>query len=180
MWAPMTALFPKARLGISEPLVSSSPCFPIPSPLCPQPSGLLKGRCPESLRGRGAGAVPWGPGQPTALLSPPLLSPVSCPPRLCLSAAPQPLCTITVTESIPWNNHIFQSAPSSLPNTMLGILTSQAPRGFSREAGALGGGPAQHPLLAGVQTTLFLEGAGELGENKDREALESVSRFSWS
>lgn len=104
---------------------------------------------------------------------------MSCLPRLCLSAGPQLLCTITVTESIPWNNHIFRSAPS-LPNTMLGILTSQAPRGFSREAGALGGGLAQHPLLAGVQTTLFLERAGELGENKEREALENISRFSWS
>lgn len=41
-------------------------------------------------------------------------------------------------------------------------------------------GRAQHPLLAGAQTILFLNGAEELGESKDREVLESKSRFSWS
>ena len=41
-------------------------------------------------------------------------------------------------------------------------------------------GRAQHPLLAGAQTILFLDGAEELGESKDREALESKPRFSWS
>ena len=35
-------------------------------------------------------------------------------------------------------------------------------------------GRAQHPLLSGVQTTLFLDGAEELGESKDREASASL------
>jgi len=153
---------------------SPSLLFSVPNPL-----GVPKGQSLESLRGQGSRAVAWGPGRPTALLCPLLLSPMSCPPRLWLSAAPQPLCTIAVTESIPWNNHIFRLAPSSLLNTMLGNPDQPGLERLLQRSRRLVG-RAQHPLLAGAQTTLFLDGAEELGESKDREALESKSRFSWS
>lgn len=127
---------------------SPSLLFSVPNPL-----GVPKGQSLESLRGQGSRAVAWGPGRPTALLCPLLLSPMSCPPRLWLSAAPQPLCTIAVTESIPWNNHIFRLAPSSLLNTMLGNPDQPGldSRGFSREAGDLWGGLSTLSLLGPKQ-----------------------------
>ena len=90
VWVPLTALF-------LEDLAPSRSLLFLPHPVSPslwlsvlQASGVLKGQCPEWLRGEGAERLHpgWGPGQPTARPSPPVLSLGSCPPRFCLSAAP--------------------------------------------------------------------------------------------
>ena len=124
------------------------PCsFPSLSPTLWSPQG----HCLESLRGWGVGRAPCGPGQPTAFPRSPFcllcLSLLLRPPCLCLATAPQPVCTFAVTESIPWNNRIFQSAPFSLPSMMLGNPNQPGPKRLLQRDRALKGGPGTLSLL---------------------------------
>ena len=142
VWPPWQPCSCKPWLGISEPLLSSLSCFSIPSPLCPQPSGVPKGQCLESLRGEGSRAVPWGPGRPTAPTAP-----CYCLPCLALlaSASPQPprLSAPLLSQSqFPGIITFSGWLPPPCQTWCWEIPISQASRGFSREAGDWWGGPS--------------------------------------
>lgn len=135
---PVTAVFLELWLDISERLDSSSPCcycpFPSLSPTLCSSQGPVPG-IPEGCGSRGCSpafrSAHWlspalhhlSPTSPLHRPSSPLPLPLSFPPppaqALLASAfaSPQPpsLSAPSLSESIPWNNHIFRPAPSSSP-----------------------------------------------------------------
>lgn len=140
---------------------------PLPVPTSPESARPLPG-IPERVGEQGLfPAVHSLPQVSICLWCLPLLP---GPPSPLLSTAPQPLCTIAVTESIPRNNLIFRSAPFSLPSMMLGNPNQPGPKRLLQRDRGLGEGPAPSPCV-GPDNTVPGRGEGWVGDDTNRETL---------